>query len=208
MLILALVVFFVVIPLLKSIKNKSDETQKKSIDNEMLEARISKIPEMKQLYDSFKVKENDMDIVLDSSREVDFIKKIETVAEETGNKIELKIEEKPVAAKNQKQAGSGEGEKNKKDPEDIKANLPSDNYIIMQINLSGSYSNFMNFLHRLENLDYYVNVLSFQLQKETEEAPRSTGASVVVNPNAKTAEKAPPKEFLKSAINVAVYVKK
>jgi len=164
--ILVLVLFFVVFPLQAGIQNNSDGIQRKIIDDNMNKSRISKIPEMEKVEAAFAENKNNLDIILNSDNEVDFIKKVESLAEETGNKIDLKIDDadssiqKPVAAK--------------KDPDDIKSNLPYPKYLSIQINLEGNYDGTLNFIHKLENMNYYVNIISLSMVKSV---PNQIGAS-------------------------------
>lgn len=156
--------FFVVSPLLNDIRGKSDEVQKIKIDNEINQGRIAKLPEMKERHVIFGQEESNLSVVLDQSSSVEFIKKLELLAQETGNKIGLKIDDSSELSKNDK---GNAAKKGKNDSEEISANLPSDSYLSMEITLEGKYENFLSFLYKLENLNYYVNVLSLSLVKET-----------------------------------------
>jgi len=182
--------YFAVSPLIESIKKNSDEIQKIKIDREISQERISKLPEMKNGYATYEQEKDNLDIILDQNNSVDFIKKVELLSEETGNKINLSIADNSNASKNAKDAKTG-----KKDPESIKDNLPSDKYISMNMTLEGSYENFIKFLYKLENLDYYVNVISFDLSKEAV-SEENNGAS-----------KTSGKNILISSFEVVVYTK-
>lgn len=191
--------FFVVSPLLNDIRGKSDEVQKIKIDNEINQGRIAKLPEMKERHVIFEQEENNLSVVLDQSSSVEFIKKLELLAQETGNKIGLKIDDSSELSKNDK---GNAVKKGKNDSEDISANLPSDSYLSMEITLEGKYENFLSFLYKLENLNYYVNVLSLSLVKETvDRTSDQDGTSA--NKEEKTAEE----NILISTFRIIAYTK-
>lgn len=191
--------FFAVKPLLGDIRGKSDEIQKIKIDNEINQGRIAKLPEMRGLHAIFEQENNNLNVVLDQSSSVEFIKKLELLAQETGNKISLKIDDNSGAAKNDK---ASVAKKEKKDSDSMIGNLPSDNYLSMEITLEGKYENFTSFLYKLENLDYYVNVLSLSLIKET------VNQSVDQNEiKANKEERATEEDVLISTLKIAAYTK-
>jgi hypothetical protein len=150
---------------------------------------------MKDGYTAFEQEKNNLEVVLDQNNSVDFIKKMELLAEETGNKISLSIEDNSNVSKNAK---STETEKN--DAEDIKDGLPSNKYLLMKVSLEGTYDNFVRFLYRLENLEYYINVLSLNMSKETVESEKAPEIIDESNPIIK-------KNVLVSELEIAVYTK-
>lgn len=188
--ILLLFFYFAVGPLIESIKKNSDEIQKVKIDREINQEKISKLPEMKSGYAAYEQEKSNLDVILDQNNSVDFIKKVELLAEETGNNISLSIADNPDPSKNAKDAKTG-----KKNPENIIDNLPSDKYISMKMTLEGNYESFIRFLYKLENLDYHVNVISFDLSKES--ASEEDGEISKVSG----------KDILISSFEVAVYTK-
>lgn len=195
---LALVFLFGIHPLVKKIVITSDAIQEKIINDEIDQARIAKIPEMENALQSFNDKENDLNVILSENSEIDFIKKLEVMAENTNNKIDLKIDEKnpnvAVAAKS-------------KDRESIINTFPSNKYIVAQINLEGGYSELINFIHKLENFSYYVSIISIDAIKTNPEKDNISS----LNPfgNKITAQKIMPKNAtIKSTILIAAYLKK
>lgn len=173
----------------------SDEIQKKNIDNNIYKERVQRIPEMEKTQAVFEGNKNNLKIFLNGSSEVDFIKKIESVAEETGNRITLKIAED----KNKKPAKK----EDKKDENDIKNALPGNNkYVTIQIGLEGSYENLFNFMRKLENINYYVNVISLDINKtvvEKEASPFAPAGAEKVDGYIK-------KEIIKSNLEAIVYL--
>jgi hypothetical protein len=206
LIVLVLVFFFVINPLQKSIQSNSDEIQKKIIDDNISKSRISQIPDMEKIEEAFSENKNSLDIILDSSNEVDFIKKIESLAEETGNKIVLKIDD-----------GKGNNPKKSvvtaKDSDDIKANLNYTKYLSMQINLEGNYEQALEFIHKLENMNYYVDIISINMiknaQDQTGENTSGTSPFEANNPKTKsdTTGLSNINNMIESSLGVVVYLK-
>lgn len=190
-----LIWFFVMSPLRKSIEANADEIQKKNIDSDIYKERVQKIPEMEKMQTTFDANRNNLKIFLNGSSEVDFIKKIESVAEETGNRITLKIEENT----DQKTKKTDE----KKDETDIKNALPGNNkYVTIQISLEGNYENLFNFIRKLENINYYVNVISLDLNKDIVEKEANPFTSADAKKTGGNIEK----EVIKSNLEAIVYL--
>lgn len=193
--------FFIAYKLIVKIKETSDVVQKKTIDNENNQSRIAKIPEMEAAQRSFLEREADLDATMGEDKEIDFIKKLEALAEITGNRISLKIDETE-----QKKIESA---KKAKDAEkSILGSLPYDKYITVQISLEGGYSEFINFVHKVENLGYYLNIVSINAARNasqeagtrTDRSPfsaSSSGGNITLE-----------KETIKSVITLVVYLKK
>ncbi len=193
--------FFVACKLIARIKAVSNVVQEKTIDNENSQSRIAKIPEMEAAQRSFQEREADLDATLDEDKEIDFIKKLEALAEVTGNRISLKIDEA-----DQKKIEAAKGGKDAK--ESILGSLPYDKYITVQINLEGGYSELVNFIHKIENFGYYLNIVSINAVKnasaeaaaQTDRSPFSvsrSGGNITLE-----------KETIKTVITVVVYLKK
>lgn len=183
-------------PLLADIREKSDEIQKIKIDNQVAQERIAKLPEMRELHEIFEQEKNNLAVTLDQNNSVDFIKKLELLAQETGNAISLKIDDNSALPKNDKASKAKKGGTG-----GIVSNLPSDKYLSMEITLEGKYENFINFLYKLENLDYYVNVLSCRLIK-TAVDPSSHGGA-----GANQEEAVSEESVLMSSLRIIVYTK-
>ncbi|PJA87153.1 MAG: hypothetical protein CO141_00925 [Candidatus Moranbacteria bacterium CG_4_9_14_3_um_filter_42_9] len=198
-LLLAALSFFIIKPLLSGIREKSDAIEKVKIDNQISQERIAKLPEMGEMRAVFNQEKKNLNVVLEQNNSVDFIKRLELLAQETGNIISLKIDDVSTAAKD---GASSKAKKPKKDDESIVSGLPSDKYLFIEITLEGKYENFIQFLYKLENFDYYVNVLSLSLVKEeVDQSADGSGA------NLKKAENIQPENILVSTLSIAVYIK-
>jgi len=198
LLLLTAMFLFVIHPLIKEITATADAIQEKIIDNEINQSRIAKIPEMESALQSFSGKENELNVFLDENNEIDFIKQLESLADITGNKIDLKIEESQP-----KQAVIPKS----KEVDDIKNSLPSDKYITVQINLEGGYSELVNFIHKLENFNYYVNIISIDAAKNSPENDAGNNPNPFAG-NVAAKKAISGKETIKSAITIVAYLKK
>jgi len=186
------VIFFVAVPIIGKIKNQANEIQQRTTDAEISQARLAKLPEMEKRHEAFASQQKNLEVIINANQEVELIKKLESLAEETGNKITLTIND--VTGKTQQKKDKGE---------DIKSSLPYDNFIVMQLSLEGYYDGFINFIHKLENLNNFVNITAIGLTKIQAESQNNNGS---IDPA--SSETTLNKEILKSTVEVVVYIKK
>jgi hypothetical protein len=211
-----LVIVFLAVPLVNKLVEKADSIQKNIIDDQISRERVDKIPQMEELDKVYQSKKDELDVILDPNGEVDFIKKLEALADETGNKMTIKVDE--AAANAKAPAPAVESKDSKKS---IKESLGYDKYISIQISLKGDYAELVNFVHKLENFRYYVNIISIESKKEVEisenkitpEASKSSdifaalGAPIqTAAPQAQIEKKE--KDILASTLKVVIYTKK
>lgn len=196
---LIVVWMFVVAPIRRSIESNADETQKKTIDLEMYGGRISKIADMENIQSVFAENESNLRVFLDKNNEVDFIKKLELISEETGNKISLQIVDDSVAKKS---AAAG---KKEKEGEDIKKTLPKIPYLSIIISLEGDYEQMVNFLHKIENMNYHVDVISVSMEKSEIKEP---AGDPFATDKAKPGVISAPTELIKANLEAVVYLEK
>lgn len=203
MAVLILIIYFFASSLITSIAANSDEIQKMAIDEQMNRAKISKLPEIERNLSDFDSNKNKIDVILDPDAEVAFIKDLELLAEQTGNKISLSVsDDKSSPAPPVKSKGT--------DKNDIKSNLPYDSYISMKINLEGSYFSLVNFVHKLENYNYYLKIVSIESKKQLPAQTMSNSLDIFsyASTNNNKSKTASQKEIISSAIGIIIYVKK
>lgn len=185
--------YFSVMPSIVKISEKAQKIQQQEIDRKLHEERISSLPAMEDGYEKFKDNEAALYIVMDSSKEVDFIKELEILAEETSNKVEFRIEEKV----DKKTAKKKDGEA------DIKGGLTYANYLPMQVALEGDYEGLLKFMHKLENFHNYVNIVSVSSEKkEVRETGGNPGLFSAGN-QTKTTETS--RDVLNTILDIVVY---
>ncbi|MCX6761771.1 MAG: hypothetical protein NTY33_02900 [Candidatus Moranbacteria bacterium] len=151
---------------IRKIQNKADAIQEKIIDGISEKAKIEKIPNMQEADAEFEKNKDSVGTILELNKEVDFIRYLESLAEETNNKIEIKVladtQDNAVAKDVAKATAKKDSPSDGKNIED---QLLYKQYVTMQVDLTGDYDGFLNFEHKLENNKYYVNILSLNVQK-------------------------------------------
>lgn len=187
--------YFAIFPLVKSIKSHADEVQKGIVDNEINSSKVNKISELEENYKNFSGK-NISSAILAQDGEVEFIKSLETLADKTQNKISIKITEED---KNLPKSSPI------KNDTSIISQLPSKDYILMEISLEGRYENLANFIHQLENSKEYINIISLDTQNFKNPEPVSSN---IFYSSEKPAEIVPENNTLTSKIKIAVYINK
>lgn len=211
MLLLA-VMFFIAGPFVNKIKEKADNIQKKKLDNQMDRERIVKIPQMEETQKIIQENSSMINVILNHDDEVEFIKELEKIAEETENKMTLSVDEK---TSNSKPKIENDKEDKKKG---ILNSLSYNNYISIKVIIEGNYLGFMNFMNKLENFKYYVNIISLDLKKSVEakgNTDTSRDGSIFSAPSSETLQKntseenisRKEKDTLLSTINIIVYTK-
>lgn len=189
--------YFAVMPASEKITGKANDIQQEKIDQEITNMKIAAVPAIEKDYENYKENEGNLNFLIDQSQaqDVEFIKDLEGLAADTGNRIEFKIQDAvKVADKNKK-----------KDDANIKDKLAYADFISMQIALEGNYHSLLDFLHKLENHKNYVNILSVRSEKILlNDANNQNSPAASPSGKAKSASK----EVLNSILDVAVYTKK
>ncbi|TSD00771.1 MAG: Uncharacterized protein Athens071425_574 [Parcubacteria group bacterium Athens0714_25] len=170
-LVMAVFVFFLIIPQMKKINQKIEENQKIIADHESKEKKISEIETMRKQYALINENEKNIGMIFSADKIVEVIEKIEKIAQETNNEIVIEIDDK----KNNASVKKTEKE------EDAKVLQPAlENYITIQIKLTGSYRNLVNFVNKVENFDYYADI--FSIQATTDEPSNAVQINSRINP--------------------------
>ncbi len=195
----ALAFYFLFFPLVDGIRSKADEIERKEIDAQIYQAKLDGIPSMEKKYVLAKDGESKLDVIVHADGEVDMIKELETMAGQTGNKIQFQVQDTADGAGKSKPAAGS-----------IKSKLSDQNYLSMQIALEGSYDDLIYFLHKLENYKDYINVVSFSSEKIQADNGSAAPAANQPNPFAGSQAKssAPSHEILNTILDVVVYLKK
>jgi hypothetical protein len=91
---------------------------------------------------------------------------------------------------------------------DIRGELPYKDYITIQLALIGKYPQLVVFMRKLENMNYYANVVSFDLKKEEKQSEKNINSNPFISSDSAADSKEQKKEeILKSLINLVVYIK-
>jgi hypothetical protein len=144
---------------------------------------------MEKDYQKYKESEGMLNGLMEPSKEVDFIKELEKLAEETNNKVEFKIQEEKKEEAKKKEVDAG-----------IKDKLAYKSFLSMQIAIEGDYDQLINFIHKLENYKNYVNIISIRTEKITQEVEKN--GTVGSDTEDEEVEK---KQILNSILDIVVY---
>jgi len=98
---------------------------------------------------SFKAQKNSVDVILSPGSEISFIESIDSIAQKSGNIIDLKIGDQVDPKEVEKIKASA---KKNKEQKGVMDDISYTSYFPMQINLKGDYQSLLNFVHMLENL--------------------------------------------------------
>lgn len=200
---IAAIYSFLARPLIRKIEAKNSKIQEIISDQEMKKEKIMQIPALKNQFEMVVKDEERIDIFLSRDNLVGLIEKIEKVSEETGNKIKIELSEEQLDKKNTK---------SKKDAEKGKTssiNLPSDNYIKMKMTLSGDYAGLLNFINKIENADYYSDIISFKITDNLKNSGNSSGNPFSSStPREEGAVIIPAESNILSIIEAVFYLKK
>ncbi len=209
--------YWAILFMTEKIQKKADMIQEKIIDNSLEKLKIEEIPKMEAANEEFEKNKDSVGTIIDADSKIDFIKYIETLAEETNNKIKLKVlndnqNENIDAKKNVKTAVKKN--KNVEEKKNIEEELIYKQYISIQADLIGDYESFLNFVYKLENNKYYIDTISFDLRKELIEKEKlpikeNSGSSGIFFSSARqdgseTEENG--QSALKSSLEIIVYV--
>ncbi len=152
-----LTVVFVIFPLSREIKSNSRELVFQKESSTALQAKILNLEKFKVLRKSLEeFLEKTQGLFVNSSLPIEFINFLETIS----GRCQVQIEISPPSAG-----------KIEKDP------WPS---LTFQISLTGSFSNFLKFLEKLENSPYLVEIQNVNISKATKKgggSPDDVGAT-------------------------------
>lgn len=167
LIIIGLVGFFIARPMIQSIKDKSDKIQQKIAMQERRKEKLLELSSMRSQFEEAKKQEEKINISLNEDNVVVLIEKLEKISEETGNKIKMELSgNEKDSKKNNNLAKNSNEEK-----DNLAEDLPSDKYVKIKIILGGRYGNFLNFLNKIENMEFYSDVVSVAIKRASENGP-------------------------------------
>ena len=194
--------FFLVRPIIRKIEVRNNEIQEKIAGQEIKKEKIMQMPALKSQFEMVQKDEEKIKVSLNKDNLVGLIERIEKISEETGNKIKIELSEEQIDKKNTKAKKETDKDKNQI------ISLPDDNYIRMKVILLGDYSGLLGFINKIENMDYYSDILSFKITDDLKD-----GSSFSGNPFSGSAPKegenaTPIKSNISSVIEVVFYLEK
>jgi seryl-tRNA synthetase len=155
-------VFFIIVPSVKLLKDDFDAVQMKLLDAKVNDEKLSKINNLKEEFDRVNGEKDNLEVIFSKNNIVELVKELELIAQETGNKINVSVDEENKALI---EVGKEKAGANPKENEFLKK-LPTENYLTIKIGLEGNYNSLIKFLNKLNNIKYYNSVVSFKIISE------------------------------------------
>jgi hypothetical protein len=205
-------VYFVILPLISRINTKIDQIQEENIQQEIVRQQIEDLPKIQQQYDVLQKEEGLIDVLLDRNDAVTLIKKLEKLAENSGNKITIAVQDAPVQPV-QKSNPKTAAKTNVADSDDITKSLPSTNYMQLKITLDGNYNSIVNFVKLLEKFEYYSDIIGIQIRQNESSGGQTANIGTLNSSNtvSKNGEEIKPTEenktTLEASLDVVFYTK-
>jgi len=168
-LVILLAVFAIVfgaLPLKRRIAEENDDIQKAVVRMEHAREKVSRIGEYRSQYGKISEYGRETDLVLSEGGFASFISELELIARETGGDI-------VVSQGSGLEELKGQGKKETSPKEDEGARLvdemSGERALSLSVRFRGSYPQAVDFLHRMETLPYFLDVLSVDFSAHTEE---------------------------------------
>lgn len=208
LLLMAALLAFITVPLMKRIQIKMDEFQKKNEDYEIRRNRLGEIPRLKVQFEMAEIEESNINFLLDKNNTINLIERIENLSSSTGNEIKIEVMEKEsnLTVENiemkQKEKSRNKGAEKK-----LIDDFAELKYLKFKINIKGKYDNFVNFVEKIENLNYHSDIIAIKTGKVVESKDK-----VFQNPYNPATEKANPDEkkvendILESSVEILFYL--
>lgn len=176
---IGLIIYFVAKPLYEQIKIRRDQIQEEVANQEGRKKKLIEIPKIKEQYEKVKGQEENLAVLLDKNDAVSLIERLEKLAQNTQNEIRIAVKETDansrealIARKNEAKA-KADGDKTVS----IIDGLVSKDYLQVTITLSGQYNNIVDFMQKLENMQNYSDIISFDIKRDS-----GNSGSANVNP--------------------------
>jgi len=210
--------YFVIRPILGEIGSRRDQIQEEIAKQEDQKKQIAELPVIQAQYQTVQSSGSAMNVLLDTNDAVTLIEEIEQLAKNTNNEVKITISQADSNSKDaivaQKAAAS------EKQPGDksvsITDNLPSKQYLEMNIALTGQYNDIVDFIEKIENMRYYSDIISFQIKRDDSvKNAVATSSGIISSPFAGQDKNAPKQvmplansdQKLAAVLDVAFYLK-
>lgn len=230
--VIGLVGWFGIRLLLSTIQEKMDDIQKLSVTREHREKQLERLPDLEAQHALIDEHADRLGIILTKDRIVEFIQRIERLAEEEDIAVEIEsrdnafleskvtpaekkdVPTKPAATPADKAEAAAEPAKKAPVSKEtgIVTELPLKKYLKLTITVTGEYGSVVRFLHRLETLPYALDVIGLNMKERTENVDLIETGSAAFNPFAgEVAAEVSPKtskvNVLEAVFETVVYMK-
>ena len=199
---------------LGKVRETADNIQKEQLDSLVRDERSQKILEMKKELGDVETSQKEMNALLvDKENAVPFLKLMEDTAIGTGNSIKISVvdlakiksqsSKKPVVQEADPESTKDIQKQDQAQKTEQAKNTAPDfsNQLGFSIELTGEYGSFIDFLTKIENFPYLVQVYSFQTAPMT----KSQAAQVTSPPADQSNSENVENKDTKSTIIIGVY---
>ena len=174
---LPLIFTFGVRPLLEGVNKKRIGIEEQKINYEIRKTQISNLPTIQSQLEEIKKDEDALNILIKKSDVLSLIERLEFIAEQTGNEIDISIPEKDTFQEKK-------SNKESKDRENLVDSRPNNDYLAVDIKITGTFQNIYNFIYKVENMGYFSDIVSFEILKSIlKEEVKSGGLLEKNNPD-------------------------
>lgn len=229
--VIGLVGWFGIRLLLSTIQGKMDDIQKLSVTREHREKQLERLPDLEAQHTLIDEHADRLSIILTKDRIVEFIQRIERLAEEEDITVEIEsrdnafleskvtpaekkdVPAKPAATAADKAEEAADSVKKAASSKEtgIITELPLKKYLKLTITVTGEYGNVVRFLHRLETLPYALDVIGLNMKQRSEEGDLVVQGSGALNPfsdvTSAPAQAAVKVDVLEAVFETVVYMK-
>jgi len=190
-------------PSISKIEKQANKIQEKIVDKKILENRLSQLPDMEEKSQNFSQNKEKLGKIVTDSEEVEFIEYIEDLAQETGNEINIIV---PEGQSNNENSPKKSAKNAQVNGGNILADLSAKKFILLEISLAGDFNQAFRFIKKMENSDYYSNIISFNMEK-IESSRENRSGSIFSSTFSRNDNSFIPAVYLKTIINLIVYKK-
>ncbi len=160
--IIAGLIYLVILPLIARMGNMNDQIQQESLNQESVRLHIAQLPTIQKQYQTINEDGDLRGVLLDRNKAVTMIERLESLAEKTNNKISITIQDDNNAKKTAVKGSAPTATS-------LVNDLPNTNYLQMKITLNGKYNSIVSFISLLESFEYYSDIISVTINRETPE---------------------------------------
>jgi hypothetical protein len=157
--VIAGLIFLVIFPLLSKINKVNDQIQEESMKQDIAKQQLGELPKLGQQYKKLQENEGSINVLLDSNKAVTLIERLENIAQDSGDKIEISIQNSQIQKNIANMSGKAAADNA------LVLGLPSADYLQMQISLTGNYNSIVKFIGQLENAEYYSDIISIKIKQ-------------------------------------------
>jgi hypothetical protein len=210
-LMLAALIIFVIMPYYNRVLESTNKIQETIVGEENKKKRLGELSKLSEQYDKVVKDEEKLLILIGEEKAVEVIERIERVAQETGNEVIIEV----ISADEKAKATKGKSSDGEEKEQSIYDDLPSDSYLKFKAKLKGDYNDLLNFIEKIENLEYYADITDFQMEsvidpltnKVKEAQSDSSTAENQKSEEEDAQETVPEKNIVNSSVTIIFYLK-